>query len=320
MRCGGCYSIDGPTKGVAALCAGRPSCQWGCGAAFDALWKYARNGGLPSIDTEETYPQRPPRKRQKFLQRHVGARHLNLYKQLILKETRGIGVIFAASSRTSGTHLLPAVKEERRVKQKNTATLLTGALVLALLSANANALSITTYTDKTSYESSVGALVFLLDFTGLVSNGADGNFPGQVDFGSPEATDPALVNLNERVGDTGSTVAPNGVGPIGGELAAPTFAMGMEILSGSISGIDLYDASDALISSVSISASGFVGLSSDMAFSSFIVRNGVFTTGGNDRVFIDNFQVNGAPAVPLPPTALLLLGGVLALRAYRQKN
>ena len=191
-------------------------------------------------------------------------------------------------------------------------------LLSSLLVSNASAVSITTFTDRTTYEASVGALVFSLDFSGLVSNSDAGVFPGQVDFGSPEASDPSLVNLNNYVGDTGSTTASNNVGPIGGDLSAPAFAMGMDLISGQISAIDLYDATSALISSVAIAAGGFVGISSDMAFSSFIVRNRIFSSGGNDRYFIDTFQVNRAAAVPLPSTLMLLIGGLLAFGASRR--
>jgi len=199
--------------------------------------------------------------------------------------------------------------------------LVTMGAMLMWISGAVSAAVVTTFTDEATYTSSVGSEVFLLNFDGLVSLGDTGVFPGQVDFNSPEAINPDLVNLNTFVGDTGSTVASNNVGPIEGVLAAPAFAVGMDILSGLISGIDLYDAASNLVESVSIAASGFVGLSSDTAFSRFIVRNGVFPTGGNDRVFIDNFRVNNLATVPVPvPATLALLGFGFAGIGYQRRK
>lgn len=191
---------------------------------------------------------------------------------------------------------------------------------LVLASAGAAQAAVTGYTSQSAFNAAVGAQMYLLDFNGLSSGLSSGLFSGQVDFGSPEASDPSQVIFGSNaMTDAGSTTASNFVGPVGGSfLGGPVQAFRLLFSSsGSPQTVELYRSDSSLIGSAISSPGGFFGIVSDEAFASFVIRNGVFTSGGNDRYFIDDFAVH---AVPEPGTwALMLAGlGLLGFAARRR--
>ena len=169
------------------------------------------------------------------------------------------------------------------------------------------------YTSEAAYDAAVGAELYLIDFNGLPIGPGSGAFAGQVDFGSPEASDPSQVIFNsDAMTDAGSTTADNRVGPIDGVFAAPVFAFSMVFSSsGNAQTIFAYDASSSLLGSVVTNPGGFFGLVSDSAVSRFVIVNGEFSPNNRDRFFIDDFAVN-AP-IPEPQTYAMLLAGLLVL-------
>ena len=189
------------------------------------------------------------------------------------------------------------------------------ALATALYATPSQAV-ILTYTIEANYNAAVGAQLFFIDFNSQ-PQGASGNgiFAGMVDFGSPESSTPGDVLFNSfAMTDMGSTVASNFVGPVGGVFDSPVFAFGMEFSSSTSSQtVELYDGSNALMGAFVTNPSGFFGVVSDAAISSFVIRNGVLGTGGNDRFFVDNFRANAPAGEPVPePASILLVGTGLA--------
>ena len=174
----------------------------------------------------------------------------------------------------------------------------------------------TTYTDQTSFLNDAGSELFVIDFNGitnpLVSNGV---FPGQVDFGSPEASIPDNVLFNSNaMTDTGSTTASNQVGPIDGDFltAAAVNAFSLDFSSsGNPQSISIFDLGGSLLDENLLTpAGGFFGLISDTSIGSFLISNGEFSTNNRDRFFIDNFAAYSASPVPVP-AAIWLFGTAL---------
>ena len=115
------------------------------------------------------------------------------------------------------------------------------------------------FTNEAAYDVAVGAELFFIDFDGLPVGTSDGNFLGQVDFGSPESATPTDVLFNsDAMTDGGSTIAANFVGPIDGTFATPVNAFGLVFSSsGTPQTVEIYDASDGLIGSVASNPGGF---------------------------------------------------------------
>ncbi len=156
---------------------------------------------------------------------------------------------------------------------------------------------ITVFSDEVAYAAAVGAQLFFIDFNGLPVGLAEGNFAGQVDFGSPESLNPSQVLFNsDAFTDTGSTTALNGVGPIDGTFATPVQAFGLLFSSsGNPQTIELYTSGESLIDTVTSNPGGFFGVLSATPIGSFIIRNGEFSPGNRDRYFIDDFRANQVP-------------------------
>ncbi|MGB5560316.1 MAG: VPLPA-CTERM sorting domain-containing protein [Paracoccaceae bacterium] len=193
------------------------------------------------------------------------------------------------------------------------------SLAVLVFSATVAQAATTSFTDLLSYNTAVGAELFSIDFNGPASGGDPGDYVGKVDFGSPEASDPTLVNLGSNaLSDAGSTTAANGVGPVDGVFYSAVHAFRLDFLSSGLpQTIELYDATANLIASVITPASGFFGVKSDTAIGSFIIRNGEFSANTRDRFFIDNFAANAISPIPLPasfPLALLGLGAFALVR------
>ena len=173
----------------------------------------------------------------------------------------------------------------------------------------------TTYTDETAFLAASGSELFHIDFNGITPGSASGVFPGQVDFGSPEAIDPDLVNFNSgAMSDAGSTIASNNVGPVDGVFLTGDSVFGFSMLfssSGSPQTVSIFELGGGLIDSVLTPASGFFGLVSDTRVGSFVIDNGPFASGNPDRFFIDDFKAYSASPVPVP-AAVWLFGTALA--------
>jgi len=174
----------------------------------------------------------------------------------------------------------------------------------------------TTYTDEASFLNDAGSELFVIDFDGLANPSVgDGVFSGQVDFGSPEATDPDSVYYNSgAMSDNGSTTATNNVGPVDGSFLTPeaVFAFSLEFSSsGNPQTISIFDLGGTIIDSVLTPAGGFFGLLSDTQIGSFLVTNGIFSgTGEPDRFFIDDFKAYSTSPIPVP-AAVWLFGSAL---------
>ncbi|WP_169052641.1 VPLPA-CTERM sorting domain-containing protein [Pseudooceanicola onchidii] len=211
-------------------------------------------------------------------------------------------------------------------------TILISSLALAITAGAATAASFTLYNDRSTYETAVSAMVtgptFFLDFNdpnGDNYPGVDGDFPDQVNFNTIGATNPALVNINNYIGDTGDPSTVNNVGILEGVLYRDTIAMGFKILSGSIEGAELYDSSGtSLGQALQFTSFDFIGIISDTAFTRFNLLPNIFgpstsVAGGYDRVFIDDFTATASP-VPLPASVLLLGAAVGGLGFVRRRQ
>ena len=188
--------------------------------------------------------------------------------------------------------------------------------------------TVTHFGTEAAYNAATSGDTGSLTFDGLPTGPANGDF-GFVDFNTIGSLTPDLIlQGSDAITDTGDPSTPFNVGVLQGIMAAPTFAIGMEVISGSIDGINLFDGGGALVGSISGSFTGFVGLVSDMAFERFDLVPNVFTTiapNAYDRVFLDSFRASTpAPVIPLPSSVLLLagaigIGGALARRKASRK-
>jgi hypothetical protein len=180
---------------------------------------------------------------------------------------------------------------------------------------------ITTHFNDIDYSAAAGAEVFIIDFDGLGTGVNAGNFAGQIDFGTIGATDPdnVLFGSNALI-DAGSTISSNNVGVLEGSLVNSAFAMSMDILSGSIDGIRLFNGASLLANVTFANTSGFIGIVSDMAFDKFELLPKVIASVGNDRVQIDNFRVNAAVSVPEPALLALFGAGLLGFIHLRRRK
>jgi PEP-CTERM motif len=196
-------------------------------------------------------------------------------------------------------------------------TLISLALIAAAAQAQAG---VVLYTNEAAYLAAVGATRAYTDFAG--SPGATvsgGSFTPAVTFGScSNAADPGscgsqVLHNSNAITDLGGSAANNGVASLAWRFNLPqVFAFGFHYISGEIDAINLVDTGLNLSTIDTSSASGFIGLVSDVAFYGGIGVNAVFPgTIGNDRYFIDDFRINGTQAVP-EPGALALVGLALA--------
>ncbi len=199
------------------------------------------------------------------------------------------------------------------------------ASIVLCYSANAFSASVNVYDSAFNYNAAVGSELFRIDFNTSPGAIVDGStISSYAVFGSPEASDPAIVLWSSNaLSDAGSTVASNSVGPLSIDFTDPSiFNFSLTFSSASEQEtIELYDDTDTLIASVlSPNASGFFGLTSDMAIDYVIIRNGVFPGGGNDRFFIDNLSADAV--VPVPAAAWLFGSGLIGLigLARRKKS
>jgi hypothetical protein len=174
--------------------------------------------------------------------------------------------------------------------------------------APALAADVTVYSDEAAYDAAAGPSDFCLTFNGSPGAFVSGaSFSADVIFGSPEASDPTLVNWSsDALSDAGSTTAPNGVGPLSGVFTGTAMAFKLNFLSAANApSVDLYDAAGVLIAPVvAPSGSGFFGVVSDTAVKRFIIRPGTFEDGTRDRFFIDDFCATAIVEAPEDPDAL----------------
>jgi len=194
-----------------------------------------------------------------------------------------------------------------------------GALAWA---GNAYSAIVNVYGDAASYSAATGSTLFLIDFNGSPNTYVAGNsISADATFGSPEASDPTLVNWSsDALADAGSTLVSNFVGPLSIDFTDPSiFAFSLDFLSsGSLETIELYDSSNTMFSSVvALNPGGFFGLVSDTAIDRVVIRNGIFTGGGRDRFFIDNLAVN---AVPVPAAVWLFGSGLVGLMGMARRK
>jgi hypothetical protein len=162
------------------------------------------------------------------------------------------------------------------------------------------AMATQTFDTVAGYVAATGPELWLIDFNGSPGASVAGNsFGPEVTFSSPESATPAMVLWSsDALTDTGSTTAPNGVGPIGGVFTSAVNAFAFEYLSGGLGSVTLYDAGGTEIAELTpLSNSGFFGVVSDTPIKSFVIVGREFTEaevpgGGIDRVFIDDFRVN----------------------------
>lgn len=193
---------------------------------------------------------------------------------------------------------------------------------------SAHAAPVTVYTDETAYLAAVGATRTYIDFAGSPAANVSGAiFSPDVTFGS--CTDNAsagtcgttVFHNSDGITDVGGSAAPNGVASVAWRFNLPDiFAFGFNYASGQINGINLVATDLGLTFIDTSTASGFIGLVSDAAFYGAIAVNAVFTGGGNDRYFIDDFRINAQNNVPEPASlslaglGLILLAGIARRR------
>jgi hypothetical protein len=181
------------------------------------------------------------------------------------------------------------------------AGILTVAALVVLSAHHPNAAVATqTFDTAAAYTAAAGPELWLIDFNISPGAAVPGNsFGPDVTFSSPESATPAMVIWSsDALTDTGSTTAPNNVGPIGGVFTSTVNAFAFEYLSGGLGSVTLYDAGGSEIAALTpLSNSGFFGVVSDTPIKSFVIVGREFTEaelpgGGTDRIFIDNFRVN----------------------------
>ena len=199
------------------------------------------------------------------------------------------------------------------------------ALIATLiLGYSPNAFSIALYTDQASFLNDVGSQLFAINFDGLPKGISNGVFTGQVDFGSPEATNPDNVLLSSNaLTDAGSTSANNGVGPVDGDFLTldAVHAFSLDFLSsGNPQTISIFDLGGSLLDSVLTPAGGFFGLISDTSIGRFLIVNGEFSPGNNDRFFIDNFSAYSVSPIPVPAAVWLFGTALIGLVGFSKRR
>ncbi len=181
--------------------------------------------------------------------------------------------------------------------------------------------SVIVYTNETDYLTAAGSELFFINFDGLTPGQVNGSsIDANVAFTSPEAGDPALVLVSgDTLSDAGSATAPNGVGPVAMDFIGSVYAFSLKFSSSDAAQtVELYDAGDGLIDSVTSSPGGFFGVVSTTMIASANLINGINSSSGMpDRFFIDNLRAN--TMIPAP-TGLSLLGlALLFLGLCRRK-
>lgn len=175
--------------------------------------------------------------------------------------------------------------------------------LLALLSANCGdgevgsqrAALLTVVGTTASYAASTTD-VSLLAFggsTGMVVPGT--SFSPAVAFTSPESATPgAVLWSSDAISDAGSTRAPNSVGPIGGNFAAPVSAFSFDYLSGDLGTVVLYDSGGNALSIITPAAqTGFFGVLSSTPIAGFLAYGTLLDNAGSrNRIFLDNFRIS----------------------------
>jgi len=191
-------------------------------------------------------------------------------------------------------------------------------ITLALLAAAAQSQAgVTLYTNEAAYLAAVGATRTYIDFAGspgAVVNGSsfspDVTFGSCTDSASPASCGTQVLHNSGGITDLGGSAAANGVASLGWRFnLGDVFAFSFNYVSGAIDAINLVDAALNLSTIDTTSASGFIGLVSDVAFYGGIGVNAVFGGGiGNDRYFIDDFRISEEGITVPEPGGLALAG------------
>jgi hypothetical protein len=221
------------------------------------------------------------------------------------------------------------------------------AAVLLASAAGASHAALTLYTSEAAYLAAVGATVDYRDFSpspvppAVVSGVSFGSVSR---FGS--CSDPSsfssscafnVLHSSNAITDTGGSTAPNGVASLivsvrGPEdptkppprPSIPFSGVGFNYISGGITALlILNDFGDVIGSIDTTSASGFIGLVSDVPLDDrlrFVAQNALLPSGGNDRYFIDDFRVNSAATVPEPASYGLVALGVVGIALSRRRR
>ncbi|MEM7740876.1 MAG: hypothetical protein AAF225_08750 [Pseudomonadota bacterium] len=182
----------------------------------------------------------------------------------------------------------------------------------------ASAATVTSFTGQADYEAAAGGSTFSLDFNGL-SGMQNGNFPNLIDFNTPAANIPGNVNFSSgALTDAGSILAFNNVGSIQGVFSVEVSAFAFDILDGDFGQhtLDILDANNNTIETISTPMNGFIGVISDTPIASFVISGASPVPLAPDKISIDNFQ---AKAVPVPSAALLFLCGAAVFRRWRHR-
>ena len=196
------------------------------------------------------------------------------------------------------------------------------AVSLALLAAGFQAqAALVLYTSESSYLSAVGATRTYIDFAGSPNVVVPGNtFSPDVTFGSCTDSSAAgscgtqVFHGSDGITDLGGSGASNGVASVAWRFnLSDVFAFAFNYESGAIDSLNLVDQALGLTAVDTSSATGFIGLVSDLAFYGTIAVNRVTPGVGNDRYFIADFRINEPTArVPEPGALALVLAAFAA--------
>lgn len=191
--------------------------------------------------------------------------------------------------------------------------------IALLLAGSAAQAGVTLYTNEAAYLAAVGATRTYIDFAGSPAATVSGStFSPDVSFGScTSSADPlscgtSVLHNSDAITDLGGSAANNGVASLAWRFnLSDVYAFGFHYISGGIDAVALVDLGLNIDSIDTSSATGFIGLVSDVAFYGGIGVNAVFPNNiGNDRYFIDDFRINGT--VPEPGAAALAVLALLA--------